>query len=147
MAKKAQLVGLVLVAVLAGACGAAAPSNAGIGTSDSATLHFGPGRQTLTFWLREPAGVILLYRIRAPRGAIIRGSAQLPGITVRLWITTKTVGPSSPCALRGSRVTCTVGEEGCPMPVGTWRFRVEKLAGPSGDLTLWFRVGDPPGTA
>jgi hypothetical protein len=27
------------------------------------------------------------------------------------------------------------------MPEGTWRFRVEKLAGPPGEVTLAFRVG------
>ena len=33
------------------------------------------------------------------------------------------------------------------MPEGTWQFRVNKLAGPAGDVTLWFRVGNPPGRA
>ena len=30
------------------------------------------------------------------------------------------------------------------MPEATWHFRVDKLAGPAGDVTLWFRIGKPP---
>jgi hypothetical protein len=149
MVAKSQLGGLVMAAALAGVCGSgSAVSASGAGTTignHSATLHFDRGLQVRDFRLHEPAGVILLYRVSAPRGAVIRGSAQLPGVTVPLQIATRSVGPSSSCSVNGSRVTCTVGEEWCPMPEGTWRFRVEKLAGPEGDVTLWFRVGDPPG--
>lgn len=129
--------------VLLGAGGAgSAAVQTGAG---SATVHFGPGRQERVFELNEPAGVILLYRISAPAGATVRGSAQLPGVTVPLWIRTAPPGPGSPCTSQGATVVCSVGEEWCPMPAGRWRFHLEKLAGPAGDVRLWFRVDKPPG--
>jgi hypothetical protein len=149
---------LILAAALAGGCGSV--SGAGRAAGDPphrfatrtavdnaghfATLHFDRGRQVLSFRLHEPDGVILLYRINAPRGVKLRGSAQLPKTTVPLLIATTPVGPSSSCTDRGARIICTVGEEWCPMPEGTWHFRVEKLAGPAGNVTLWFHVGQPP---
>jgi hypothetical protein len=105
-----------------------------------AMLHFGDGRQTVAFRLHQPAGTIRLYRISAPSGSRVRGYAQLPGLTVPLRIATAPVGPSSGCARHGARVTCTVGEEGCPMPDADWSFRFEKLAGPAGDVVVRFRV-------
>ncbi len=30
------------------------------------------------------------------------------------------------------------------MPEGTWRFRLRKVAGPAGAVTLRFHVGPPP---
>jgi hypothetical protein len=110
----------------------------------SATLHFGEGRQALSFRLHERSGVILLYRISARRGMKVRSSARLPGITVPLRIATAPIGPSSSCTEVEARVSCTVGEEWCPMPNGVWWFHVEKLAGPSGDVTVSFLVGKPP---
>jgi hypothetical protein len=110
----------------------------------SATLHFARGRRVLRFRLDEPSGVILLYRMSAPDGVRVRGSAQLPGITVPLRIATGPIGPGSACVASPKRAVCTVGEEWCPMPAGTWRFRVEKLGGPEADVSLSFRVGQPP---
>ena len=135
---------LIVAAVLAGGGGSAAGTGSAVVTStDSATLHFHGGRQALSFRLHERAGVIVLYRISAPRGAKVLGSVQLPRITVPLRIATSLTGPSSACKKVRSHVSCTVGEEGCPMPEGTWDVRVEKLAGPAGDVIIWFRVGKP----
>lgn len=149
MGAKSQLVGLIAASAFALACGSAAAIPASPAEVDranhSATLSFERGRQAITFTMREPTGVILLYRISAPRGTEIRASAELPGVTVPLRIATARVGPSSSCTERRERIICTVGEEGCPMPEATWRFRVEKLGGPAGDVTLWFRIGSPPG--
>jgi hypothetical protein len=109
-----------------------------------ATLRFAAGRAALRFGLREPPGVILLYRITAPAGIGVRGSAQLPGVTVPLLIATRRAGLSSSCSQRNRRVVCTVGEEWCPMPAGTWRFRVEKLGGAPATVGVTFRVARPP---
>jgi hypothetical protein len=134
---------LLVAAVLAAACGSAAGSGRAVGSwvvatsAYSATLHFDRGRQSLSFRLHQPSGTIRLYRLVAPRGARIRASAQLPRITVPLRIAT----PSSACSNFRTRVSCIVAEEGCPMPKGRWRFRVEKRAGPAGEVTLTFRVG------
>jgi hypothetical protein len=140
---------LIPAALLAVVCGSATPastSNAAVVVAaNSGTLHFYAGRQSLSFQLHEPAGVILLYRLSAPRQAKVRGSAQLPRITVPLRIATGPTGPSGSCTTLRARITCTVGEEWCPMPEGTWRFRVEKLGGPAGDVIVAFHIGTPPG--
>jgi hypothetical protein len=110
----------------------------------SVTIRFGTGRQSRSFRLHEPAGVILLYRIRARAGTRVRGTSRLPRVTVPLVIATSRTGPSSSCHARAARITCTVGEEWCPMPAGVWRVWLRKLGGPAGDVTVWFRVGAPP---
>lgn len=110
----------------------------------SATIHFGEGRRSVAFAMREPAGVILLYRISARVGMKIEGTTQLPSTSAPLLIRTSRSGPSSVCGHHGPHVVCTVGEEWCPMPKGTWHVHLRKLAGPAGDVTLWFRVGQPP---
>jgi hypothetical protein len=151
----------VIVLAIAGACGSgsatpdtvtharvesrpqAAPKPA-IWFAQSATLHFGAGRQRWAFWMHEPQGVILLYRIQVAAGTRVRATSQLPRLTVPLLIATSRVGPSSSCHGRAARITCTVREEWCPMPAGTWQIRLHKLAGPAGAVTIWFRVGTPP---
>jgi hypothetical protein len=110
----------------------------------TAVVHFGAGREARSFRMREPAGVILHYWISAPAGARVRGWAQIPHLTARLEIRTAPDARSRSCARRGPRVVCTQGEEGCPMPRTTWRFRVLKLAGRAGDVVVRFRVGRPP---
>ena len=153
-------VGALVVAILAlgSGCGAAATGTSGTHAAVThirrppptphswhrATIHFAEGRQSAAVTMSEPDGVILLYRISAPVGARIRGTTQLPSITVPLVIGTFRVGPSSSCHVDASRVTCTVGEEWCPMPAGAWHLRLRKFAGPAGDVTVWFRLGQPP---
>ncbi len=110
----------------------------------SAQLHFAAGRRTATLTLHEPAGVILLYRLSAPVGTRILGMTRRPSSTAPMLIGTYRTGPSSSCRTRASRVTCTVGAEWCPLPSGMWRVRLRKLSGPAGDVTLWFRIGQPP---
>jgi hypothetical protein len=148
--RKRYLLGLVAAAAFAASCGLAADETIHRATKRSAgaysaTIHFEVWRQTASFRLHEPDGVILLYRISAPAGAKVRGFAQLPSVTVPLMISTNRVGASSGCATTGVRIVCTVGEEWCPMPEGVWHFRLAKLAGPGGDVTLSFKVGQPPG--
>ncbi len=154
-----RLGALLVAAAMAGGCGSAsiaehavAPAmhavagHPPVGLSrHSATVRFGEGRQSVGFALHEPAGMILLYRLSAPAGTRVEGTTQLPNTTVPLLIRTSRTGPSSSCGRHGRRVVCTVGEEGCPMPEGTWRVHLRKLAGPAGAVTIWFRVGDPRG--
>lgn len=114
---------------------------------DTAVEHFGAGRHVRSFTLREPAGVILRYRISAPAGARVRAWAQVPHLTAPLEIRTAPDGPSSSCARRGARVDCTQGEEWCPMLQATWHFRVLKLTGRTGNVVVRFRVGRPPNSS
>jgi hypothetical protein len=105
--------------------------------------HFGTGRHVRSFTLREPAGVIVRYRISAPAGVTVLAWAQVPHLTAPLEIRTVPAGPSSSCARRGSRVVCTQAEEWCPMPRRTWHFRVLKLTGRAGNVVVRFKVGRP----
>jgi hypothetical protein len=138
----------VLAAALTAGCGLVSSETVHLamhrhGDAQSATVHFEAGRQAASFRMHEPSGVILLYRISAPVGTEIEGSAQLPSVTVPLLIRAEDASES--CTQAGARIICTVGEEWCPMPEGVWHFRLTKLAGPAGDVTLWFKVGPPPG--
>jgi hypothetical protein len=148
---------LVILLVLGAGCGSV--SSTGVGDLIAAsmhrppamsrparavTVHFAEGRQGARFTLTEPQGVVLLYRLSAPAGTDIHGSTQLPSISAPLQIGTSRPGPASSCRVHAARITCTVAEERCPMPAGTWHVRLHKLAGPAGDVTLWFRVGRPP---
>jgi hypothetical protein len=105
-------------------------------------VRLGAGRATRTVSLHEPAGEIRLYRLRSPAGTRVRATVRLPGLTVPLWIGTDERGPNIACARGVAEVSCTEGEEACPMPAGMWRVRITKLAGPPAAITVWFRVGD-----
>jgi hypothetical protein len=113
-------------------------------SAHSVTVRFGAGPRSTSFRLREPDGVILLYRLRAPLGTSVHGVTRLPSVSAPLSIGTTEHGPSSSCRRRAGAVVCTVGEEWCPLPAGTWHVRLRKLAGPAGKVTLVFRVGRPP---
>jgi hypothetical protein len=154
----ASRVALLAIAAVASACGSS-PSASQIvsqpithrpharvvaAATDSVTIHLGGGRQRFEARLREPEGVILLYRLRAPLGTTLQGTTQLPSVSAPLYIRTTKSGPSSSCDTRGSKVVCTVGEEWCPMPAGVWHLLVNKYSGPPGDVSIWFRVGEPP---
>jgi hypothetical protein len=158
---------LLVIAVLAGACGSSprasqmaiqpisasdahpirhAPPVRVVATgTDSVRIHLAGGRQLVEARLREPEGVILLYRLQAPRGTALQGTTQLPSVSAPLYIRTTKPGPSSSCETHRSTVVCTVGEEWCPMPAGVWHVRINKYSGPPGYVTIWFRVGKPPG--
>jgi hypothetical protein len=112
--------------------------------TDSVRIHLAGGRQLVEARLREPGGVILLYRLRAPRGTALQGTTQLPSVSAPLYIRTTKPGPSSSCENRRSMVVCTVGEEWCPLSAGVWHVRINKYSGPPGYVTIWFRVGKPP---
>jgi hypothetical protein len=115
-------------------------------SGQTVVAQFRAGRHARSFTLREPAGVILRYRISAPAGSKVRAWAQVPHLTVPLEIRTSPAGPSSSCARHGSRVVCTQQEEWCPMPQRMWHVRVLKLTGRAGSVVVRFRVGRTPET-
>jgi hypothetical protein len=151
-------VGLAAVSMIVAGCGSVAAAGGGgepavharratlVRSAGPVTVGFGGGAQTRSFRMRRPAGIVLLYRIGAPAGVRIRGTALLPHVSAPLMIRTVPFSASSTCAHRAARVSCTVGEEACPMPSGTWVITLEKLSGPAGAVTLRFRVGPPPGS-
>jgi hypothetical protein len=141
---------LLIASACAAACGSGTTARHPNGApaarlaAHSVTVRFGEGRGSASFRLREPDGVILLYRLRAPIGTNVRGVTRLPSVSAGLSIATTELGPSSSCRHDAGTTICTVGEEWCPMPAGTWHVRLRKLAGPAGNVTLVFRVGQPP---
>jgi hypothetical protein len=150
---------LAVVLVITSACGsisAATPAasnqghaasavreTASVAFKQTASVAFKGGSDSAVFTMREPRGVILLYRLIAPRGTVVRGTVQIPHLTVPLSIRTAT---NHACSGVGANIVfrCTVGEEWCPMPAAAWRAQLRKVSGPAGKVTLQFRVGEPP---
>jgi hypothetical protein len=107
--------------------------------------HLRSGRRATTFSLREPAGVVLLARISAPRGVRASVNATIPGVAgVPIGTTPDRYGRNPTCKVRGGLNVCTEAVEWCPMPKATWRFHVTKSAGPAGDVRVDFVVGPKP---
>ena len=111
----------------------------------TAERHLPAGRRETTFRLREPAGVVLLARISAPRGVRAVADATIPGIAGVLITTTRDrFGRNPACSVRGGINVCTEAVEWCPMPQATWSFSVTKWGGPAGDVRVDFIVGPKP---
>ena len=128
--------------------GGGAKGGGGSAARDSATSvvrHLTAGRAVTTFSLREPAGVVLLARVSAPRGVRAIVNATIPGVAgVPMGTTPDRFGQNPTCAVHVRMNVCTEAVEWCPMPQATWRFRVAKVAGPAGDLRVDFVVGPKP---
>jgi hypothetical protein len=105
------------------------------------TVRLGPGRASAAAVLREPAGVVLVYRISAPPGDPVSAWVVLPGRTAPLENRTSRFAPTSSCRHSAGRVACSVGEEACPLPAGVWRVRIVKARGPAGEAAVRLRIG------
>jgi hypothetical protein len=108
-------------------------------TAAAKTLALEAGPRRIRFALRRPAGVVLLFRLTVPLGTRAYLTGRI-GSVAGVMITTD----SSDCRPIGNALRCEQGVEWCPLPRGTWGFRLHKLAGPAGRATLEFRVGAPP---
>src|SRR5438105_15469900 len=102
---------LAAVLVIASACGSASTATpaasgqpraapkirgtASVTFKQTATVAFKAGSDSAAFKMREPHGVILLYRLIAPRGTVVAGTVQIPHLTVPLAIDTATKGACS----------------------------------------------------
>jgi hypothetical protein len=93
------------------------------------------------FDLSEPAGVIRLLRITVPRGTRADVTGVIPHVAGVGISTPNSAVPSETCQLHGAVDVCTQAEQACPMPAATWHFQLHKLAGPAGDITFEFVVG------
>jgi hypothetical protein len=90
----------------------------------------------------EPSGVIRLLRVIAPAGTRARVTGVMPGLAgVSISLPRARVDSAESCTRHGAAVACIQGEEACPMPAASWRFRVRKLAGPAGRIRIDFVVG------
>jgi hypothetical protein len=102
------------------------------------------GRTSRTFTLWERAGVILLNRLIVRHGVRAYVDGSMPNVAgARVSAAPDRADRS--CRRKGRLDVCTQGEEWCPMPEATWRFRLVKLAGPSGPVRFDFVVAPPPG--
>jgi hypothetical protein len=128
----AALSALVLVADAATA--EATPS----GTTHRLELEAGAERHRFT--LRRPAGVVLLFRLTLPRGTRAYLTGRI-GNVAGVGISTD---HNASCRERGRFLVCEQGVEWCPLPRGTWGFRLHKVSGPAGQARLEFVVGTPP---
>lgn len=113
------------------------------GTSASAAtptvIRLDEGSQRLRLMLRRPPGVVLLLRLTLPRETHAYLTGRI-GSVAGVGISTET----SDCRERGASLVCEQQVEWCPLPRGTWGFRLHKLDGPAGVARLEFSVGSPP---
>lgn len=105
------------------------------------SVYVPAGATVKRFDIAEPAGVIRLLRITVPHRTSANLTGVIPdlaGIAIR---TPRSHVPSESCQQRGEVDICTQAEEACPMPAATWRFRLQKRAGPAGQVRVEFIVG------
>ncbi len=119
-----------------------------IATALGQTVHVGPGASEASFRVKEPYGIITLFRVTVPHGAVVKVEGRLrriAGVTLSTSARDRTLWyPSLSCSQRGAADVCVQREEWCPMPQGTWRFHVAKSSGPAGVVRIEFVVGQPP---
>jgi hypothetical protein len=101
------------------------------------------GRVRRTFFVREPAGVVLLTQLVVPHGALAGVTAVIPGVAGVGVGTLDEPGGVDRCRRSGSVDVCTRDQEWCPMPAARWRITLVKRAGPAGVIRFRFRVGTP----
>lgn len=131
------MVGILFVASSSNASGDPAAAR-----SDSVLVRTPPGASTSQLKLSEPAGTIRLFRVTAPAGTHISVTGRTPGLAgVSISLPVGRSDPSEACARYSRSVGCSQGEEACPMPAATWQFRIQKLAGPAGQIRIDFAVG------
>jgi hypothetical protein len=117
----------------------------GVGDRATASGHEGfvelrSGAAQHRFTLRRPPGVVLLFRLTLPRGTRAYLTGRLGSIAG--------VGMSTAaadCRPLSETLVCEQMVGWCPLPRGTWSFRLHKLSGPAGTARLEFRVGQPSG--
>jgi hypothetical protein len=106
----------------------------------SRRIGVGAGATGTRFLVSEPVGVVLLLRLTVPHGTRASVTGSIPGLAGVMIAT----GRTETCNRHGSVDVCTQPEEWCPVPAAAWRFRLNKLAGPAGQIRLDFVVGQPP---
>jgi hypothetical protein len=105
-------------------------------------LRLVEGTQRLRFTLRRPPGVVLTFRLTLPRGTRAYLTGRIGGVA-GVMISTDHQG----CRADRGMLVCEQQVEWCPLPRGTWGFRLHKLTGPRGHAKLEFRIGTPPANA
>jgi hypothetical protein len=125
---------LTALLLLAGAATAEARPS---GTTHRLELAAGVDRHRFT--LKRPAGVVLLFRLTLPRGTRAYLTGRI-GSVAGVGISTD---HHTSCRKQGRFLVCEQEVEWCPLPRGTWGFRLHKVSGPAGQARLEFVVGAP----
>jgi hypothetical protein len=113
-----------------------------LGRTHSVVIRARAGAGLSRGGISEPAGVIRVFRVVAPVGVRVRVTAAISGLAaVSLSIPGSRVDGAETCTRRAGSISCSQGEEACPMPAATWRFRVRKTSGPAGSIRIEFVVG------
>lgn len=120
---------------------AAAAARQSITRRQSWRIHIAPGAVVKQFDGLEPPGVIRLLRLTVSRRTRARLTADIQGVAGVSIFAPRSTLASENCHRAGSVDVCTQAVEACPMPAATWRFRLNKLAGPAGVIGLEFVVG------
>lgn len=132
---------LVSLALCVALLSAATPSRAADGRAVRAhVLELAQGAERHRFTLKRPAGVVLLFRLTLPHGTRAYLTGRI-GSVAGVGISTD---HQRSCRTRGATVVCEQEVEWCPLPRGTWGFRLHKLSGPAGTARLEFVIGTPP---
>jgi hypothetical protein len=130
------------VAVTFVALSSVAGGNPVAGRPESMVVRAPRGESVSRVEVSEPAGVIRLLRVVAPRGARVTVTGVIPGVAgVTIPIPRGRRVNAETCSGHKSTTVCTEGEEACPMPPATWEFRVRKMTGPAGRVRIDFVVG------
>jgi hypothetical protein len=99
------------------------------------------GATVQRFEISEPAGAIRLLRITVPERTRVNLTGQIPHVAIVGISTPQSTVSAETCQQQDEDEICTQPMQRCPMPAATWHFRLQKLAGPSGDIRLEFVVG------
>lgn len=101
-------------------------------------VELGKGVERHRFVLKRKAGVVLLFRLTLPSGTRAYLTGRI-GSVAGVMLSTD----SHSCEEREGALVCEQEVEWCPLPRGTWGFRLHKLSGPAGVARLEFVVGTP----
>jgi len=99
------------------------------------------GATVKQFEISEPAGAIRLLRVTVPQRTRVNLIGQIPHVAIVGISTPQSSFSAETCQQQEEDEICTQPMQQCPMPAATWHFRLQKLAGPSGDIRLAFVVG------
>ncbi len=103
-------------------------------------MQSAPGPTGERFHVSRPAGVIRLLRVTVPHGTRANITGVIPGVAAISISAPQSSLASEDCQRRGAVDVCTEAEPACPMPAARWQFRLDKLAGPAGQVRLDFVV-------
>ena len=108
------------------------------------SVELAAGAARARFSVREPAGYIQRLAITAPAGMRAAVSLVIPQVAAVGLSVPVPAGSAESCRREGTRQTCVVPLERCPMPKATWRVELSKPGGPAALIRLQFLIHRSP---